>query len=71
MALKSATYQFKGMNRDLSNMNASKDYAYEIRNMKITANEDNTLFSISSIKGPEDISINIEGTPIGHCTIDD
>lgn len=70
MALKSATYQFKGMNRDLSNMNASKDYAYEIRNMKITANEDNTLFSISSIKGPKDTSISIKGTPIGQCVVD-
>lgn len=70
MALKSATYQFKGMNRDLSNMNASKDYAYEIRNMKITANEDNTLFSISSVKGPKDTSISIKGTPIGQCTVD-
>lgn len=71
MALKSATYQFKGMNRDLSNMNASKEYAYEIRNMKITANEDNTLFSISSVKGPKDTNIKIKGTPIGHCTIND
>lgn len=70
MALKSATYQFKGMNRDLSNMNASKDYAYEIRNMKITANEDNTLFSISSVKGPKDTSISIKGTPIGQCVVD-
>ena len=70
MALKSATYQFKGMNRDLSNMNASKDYAYEIRNMKITANENNTLFSISSVKGPKDTSISIKGTPIGQCIVD-
>lgn len=71
MALKSATYQFKGMNRDLSNMNASKDYAYEIRNMKITANKDNTLFSISSVKGPLSTRISLKGTPIGHCTIND
>lgn len=70
MALKSATYQFKGMNRDLSNMNASKDYAYEIRNMKITANEDNTLFSISSVKGPIKTTIDLKGTPIGHCIVD-
>lgn len=70
MAIKSATYQFKGMNRDLSNINASNQFAYEIRNMKITANEDNTLLSISTNKGTKYTNIQLQGTPIGHATID-
>ena len=70
MAIKSVTYQFKGMNRDLSNINASNQFAYEIRNMKITANEDNTLLSISTNKGTKETDIKIKGTPIGHATID-
>ena len=70
MAIKSVTYQFKGMNRDLSNINASNQFAYEIRNMKITANEDNTLLSISTNKGTKKTDIGIKGTPIGHATVD-
>lgn len=70
MAIKSVTYQFKGMNRDLSNINASNQFAYEIRNMKITTDKDNTLLSISTNKGTKKTNIKLLGTPIGHATIE-
>jgi hypothetical protein len=38
--------------------------------MKITANEDNTLLSISTNKGTKKTNIKLKGTPIGHATID-
>ena len=47
--IKSETYKFKGMNRDLSNSNANKEYAYEIRNLRLTVDEENTLLSLHPI----------------------
>lgn len=70
MALKSKTYQFKGMNRDLSNMNASDQFAYEIRNMRITADKTNTTLSLNSVPGSNKTNLNLQGTPIGHAIID-
>lgn len=70
MALKAVTYQFKGMNRDLSNINANEQFAYEIRNMRITPNEDNTLLSITSIHNHKDLNIELAGIPIGQAVID-
>jgi hypothetical protein len=69
MAIKSAIYQFKGMNRDLSNMNVSEQFAYEIRNMRITPNKDNTLLSISTIKGHKPKNLTLKGIPIGHVVV--
>lgn len=71
MALQAVTYQFKGMNRDLSNINANQQFAYEIRNMKITPDNDNTLLSINSVKGHRKTNVVLKGTPIGHAVIND
>ena len=71
MALQAVTYQFKGMNRDLSNINANEQFAYEIRNMKITPDNDNTLLSINSVKGHRKTNVVLKGTPIGHAVIND
>lgn len=69
MQIKSENYQFIGMNRDLSSSKISNKYAYEIRNLKITANTDNTGFSISNNKGTKYVS-NLNGTPIGQIVVD-
>ena len=46
----------RGMAQDHSEARASNDLAYELRNIRISSDGSNTLFSISSIKGTEMVS---------------
>ena len=41
----------RGMAQDHAEARASNDLAYELRNIRISSDGSNTLFSISSIKG--------------------
>jgi hypothetical protein len=69
--------QFKpiGMQRDKSVANFSAEYAYENRNIRITATNENTLMSMSNEKGTKLLDIkgldSISGIPIGQATLDD
>lgn len=75
-------FQIKGMNRDISPSKTATDqsgfhYAYEIKNMRITAQEDETQLSLINERGNKQYSIvlvdntSFEGTIIGYCTIKD
>lgn len=70
MAVKSTTWRIKGMNRDADPLVFSNEFAYENRNIRITASSDSTLLGITNIKGTEKIqNVTLIGTPIGTATI--
>lgn len=74
------TFSIKGMTRDISLSKSSSEYAYEIKNMRITAQEGETTLSLVNEKGNKvytihlqqgDITfLNLMGTVIGYCIID-
>ena len=49
----------KGMQRDTSVSKASKEYVFEAHNIRITARDNNTLFSITNEKGNKLINTDI------------
>lgn len=70
----------KGMNKDLSISKFSPEFTYDNYNMRLNANEENTLFTISNAKGnvqtviiDEDTSeeSRIEGNTIGYCILNE
>lgn len=68
--IKSETYKFKGINRDLSNSNANKEYAYEIRNLRLTVDEENTLLSFTNVRDLNSLNVKLQGSPIGYAVVD-
>ena len=82
---KKAVFKTKGMQRDLSASAFNSEYAYENKNIRITATDDNTLLSIVNEKGNkeivfckydndsiiEDSNLKIQGTPIGRANINE
>lgn len=70
MAVKATTWRIRGMNRDTDPLVFSNEFAYENRNIRITASSDSTLLGITNIKGTSKIqNIELQGTPIGTATI--
>lgn len=77
MALKTEAHIIKGMQRDLSVSKFNPDYAFECKNIRITARENNTLLSVTNEKGNKEIlvlntqgnALNIEGTLIGSSVL--
>lgn len=70
-------FNFKGMMRDLSVSKNPSNYAYEIRNMRLTAQEDSTLLSLVTEKGNREFAVkDASNNPvaldniIGYCVID-
>jgi hypothetical protein len=78
MAIKKATFIPKGMQRDNSASVFNTDYAYENKNIRIIAGEDNNSFSVTNEKGNQELylldkdgnEMTIEGTVIGYAVID-
>lgn len=72
---KGISFKTKGMQRDLAASAFNSEFAYENKNIRITTNEDNTLYSLVNEKGTKLANINgidsIEGVVIGEATIDD
>lgn len=69
-------FSFKGMMRDLSVSKNPSNYAYEIRNMRLTAQEDSTLLSLVTEKGNREFAIKDSygdtvtlDNIIGYCTV--
>lgn len=65
-------FNIKGMLRDLSPSKTPNDYAYEIRNLRLTAQEDSTMLSLTSEKGNSQYTItgdSISGVIVGYCTL--
>jgi hypothetical protein len=71
---KQIQFKPKGMQRDKSVSAFSSEYAYENRNIRITATTDNTLMSMTNERGTKLIDLkgidSISGIPIGQATID-
>ena len=64
-------FNIKGMIRDLDPAKTPNQYAYEIRNLRLTAQEDSTLLSLTTEKGNTQYTLTntIEGDIIGYCTV--
>lgn len=70
-------FSFKGMQRDMDPSKMPNQFAYEIRNMRIVAQDDSTLLSMVTEKGnveavikdfdDHDSAFTIKGTIIGYC----
>ena len=73
MQPKAQTFTIKGMRRDLSKGIFDSNYAFEIKNMRITTREDNTLLSLTNEKGNLEIAVtnvsSIQGSLIGWCVL--
>lgn len=78
MPAKRAQFIPRGMTRDLAVSKSSPEYAYENKNLRITATDENTTFVLSNEKGNREADIvwegseqSIEGTPIGQQILND
>lgn len=83
--IKSIAFKTKGMQRDLAASAFTSEFAYENKNIRITATDDNTLLSIVNEKGNSEIifckyndgdivkdtNLKIVGTPIGVASINE
>lgn len=56
---KEQSFSVKGMTRDISRSKGSAEYAYEIKNMRITAQEGETLLTLTNEKGNKKYKLNI------------
>lgn len=73
---KQSIFKIKGMGRDLSVSSFNPEFAYENKNIRIMATNENTLLSIINEKGPKKLYINnigesILGEPIGISQMND
>lgn len=57
MALQAEQHIFKGMQRDLSKSKFSNEFAYDAKNIRLTAREDGTLLSVTNEKGTKEIPL--------------
>lgn len=67
-------FNIKGMTRDMDPAKVSNQYAYEIRNLRLTNLGDSTMLALESEKGNAQYTITgdgIEGTIIGYCGLND
>lgn len=69
MELKKVNIQNKGMSQDYSISKDNQEYAFKNKNVRIQALDDGTLLSITNIKGPKKIpvDVHIEGIVVGKC----
>lgn len=70
-------FAFKGMTRDLDIAKSSNQYAYEVRNLRLTAQEDSTLLAYTTEKGNRvysivdstDAAMTLLGNVVGYCVL--
>ena len=60
---------FTGMQRDLSISKHPANYLFDAQNIRITARDGNTLLSITNERGPKDLNVQVSGTYLGHCIL--
>lgn len=71
MAINKAPFAIKGMTRDLAASKFSSEYAYENKNMRIVATDNNTGGALTNEKGNKKVASSIAGRPLGQATIND
>ena len=64
MALKQEYHIIKGMTRDLTVSKFNPEFAYECKNIRITARDNGTLLSVTNERGNTEIPILSENSPI-------
>lgn len=65
-------FNIKGMMRDLDPAKSPNQYAYEIRNLRLTAQEDSTLLALTTEKGNTQYTLtgsSIAGNIVGYCVL--
>lgn len=63
---------FQGLQRDSATTQQQSSYLWDAQNIRITAREGETLFTITNERGPLKIELdNIIGSYLGHCVITD
>lgn len=68
MTPKSTTHVIQGMQKDTSKSKLSKEFAFDAKNIRITARDNNSLLSITNEKGNK-YEKDIRGNYVGHCVI--
>ena len=72
--IKQDAHSIKGIQRDLTVSKFNSEYAFDARNIRLTARENSTLLSITNEKGNKEIpvtdsegnAVSLNGTVIGH-----
>jgi len=59
MQIKTELYEIIGMSQDDSYSMFDKKFSWENKNIRVTAIDDNNLFSISNEKGNSELSVNV------------
>ena len=70
MTPKATSHVIQGMQKDTSKSKLSKEFAFDAKNIRITAREDNTLLTITNERGTQKNN-DIIGVYIGHCILQD
>ena len=68
MTPKATSHVIQGMQKDTSKSKLSKEFAFDAKNIRITAREDNTLLTITNEKGNKQIG-SLFGSYLGHCVL--
>ena len=68
MTPKATSHVIQGMQKDTSKSKLSKEFAFDAKNIRITAREDNTLLTITNEKGNKQLK-SILGYYLGHCVL--
>lgn len=68
MTPKATSHVIQGMQKDTSKSKLSKEFAFDAKNIRITAREDNSLLTVTNEKGNKK-RINLSGYYIGHCVL--
>lgn len=68
MTPKATSHVIQGMQKDTSKSKLGKEFAFDAKNIRITAREDNSLLTVTNEKGNEKL-IDLSGYYLGHCVL--
>lgn len=66
MAIQKTAFTIKGMTRDMAVSKFSPELAFENKNLRIIATEENTSFGLVNERGTADTGVTVQGIPIGQ-----
>lgn len=68
MTPKATSHVIQGMQKDTSKSKLSKEFAFDAKNIRITAREDNSLLTVTNEKGNK-FTKSLFGSYLGHCVL--
>ena len=71
MPIQRSAFTIKGMTRDMAVSKFSPEFAFENKNLRIIATDENTSFGLVNEKGTSSTGVTVEGIPIGQEIIND